>query len=786
MTAPPDGFDVVGRSVVRPRARRLVEGRGRYTDDLVLPGMLHAAFVRSPHAHARIVRIDCSAARSAPGVRLVADGAQIAARCLPFAGMHKLFPGMKAPKQTPLAVDHVRWCGEPVAIVVAETRAQAEDAAELVEIEWDPRPAAADLEASAAGDAPAVHDAIPDNLSLETTVSAGLDPSSVAGAVVIEETFRFGRVTGVCLEPRTILADYGAADQRLVVHQSHQCPSQQQVLYARLLGLPEHSVRVNCQDVGGAFGVKQQLYGDEIAVCVASMLLERPVKFVADRTESFATDIHAREHVVRARLSADADGRILAFEIEDAFGIGAYSQYPRSSVGEGSHVLRLSAAAYVVPSYRSTLRMVLQNKNMVGHYRSVGHPIAVAVTEAMVDRMADRLGLDPVEARLRNYVPDDAYPYPSHGGFTLEPLSLRACMEKLCGIVDVAAFRREQADLRAKGIFRGIGFATVVEIGGTGPGYYGMGDVPVSAQDACHVRLEPSGVVRCFTSVTDQGQGTDTGIGQIVAEALGIPFAAVAVFSGDSETCPYGGGAWASRGILVGGEAAWRAARTLRDSVLAIAAAVLQTRPEDLDLKGGMVRDRLGADRMTIAEVARIGHFRQDLLPPGFQPVLAAVGHYVPGSRPFLINNCVHASIVEVDAETGFVRCLGHAVVDDPGRLINPSIVDEQIRGGVVQGLGAALFEEIRYAADGQLETGTMADYLVPMAVEMPDIQVDHVLSPTAETTLGAKGVGETGTAGAAAACLNAVNDAIRPFGATVAALPMTPERILRALGRIG
>lgn len=777
----------IGASLARPRARRILEGRGRYTDDIVLPRMAHAVFVRSPHPHARLVSIDAEAAKQGEGVIRVITGKEVAEHTQSYSAVHELFAGMRAPRQWPMVVDVARFQGEPVVAVVADTRAHAEDAAELVVIEWEPLDAVSDGRFGMTEDAPVIHAELGSNISYQGTVATGdVDAAVSKSEHVIGGEFRFGRHTGVALEPRSIVADYQAADRALTVHQSHQSPSQQQDIYSRLLGLDENKVRVNTPDVGGAFGIKQQLYGDELATCILSKIVNRPVKFVADRVESLSTDIHARDHNVRARLAVDRDGRFTGLDVDDCFGVGAYSQYPRSSIGEGSHVLRLSGAAYALEAYRSQLTMVLQNKNLVGHYRSVGHPIAVAVTESLVDQAARKLGIDPLEIRRRNYIPDNAYPYKSHGGFVFDALSQHACLEKFAKLVRYDERRAEQEALRKSGIYRGIGIASFVELSGTGPEYYGKGGARVSAQDGVHVKLEPSGKVRCFPSVSDQGQGTDNAIGQVVAAVLGIPFDDVSVISGDSENAPYGGGAWASRGAAMGGEAAYRAAEALRDNVLLVAASILQARPSDLAIRNGAIVNAAdGTERMTIAETARIGYFRQDLLPPDLQPEFSVVRHYVPRRQPFVISNGIHGSYVEVDVETGFVTLLEHVVVHDAGTLINPMIAEGQIRGGVVQGIGAALYEEILYGDAGELTTGTLADYLVPMSFEMPDILVDHVNVPLAGSILGAKGVGEAGTAGSSAAVLNAVNDALAPLGALITQIPMTPERILRALGRV-
>lgn len=540
-----DGLELgaaIGRSLPRPRAQRLLAGQGRYTDDISLPRMLHAAFLRSPHAHARIASLDVTIAAESPGVLRAVTGAEIAKFCKTYAGRHQLFPGMRVPEQLPLAIEVARWQGEPVAVVVASSRAQAEDAVERITIKWEPLAAVSDPIGGAASDAPVIHDSLGGNVAYDGTVSRGdIGASMDAADFVVENEFSFGRHTGVCLEARSILADFRDSDETLTVYQSHQCPAQQQDIFARLLGLSDNKVRVVCQDVGGAFGIKQQLYGDEIAVCILSKILRRPVKFVADRLESFTSDVHAREHRIRARLGVSADGRLLGLDVEDWFGIGAYSQYPRSSVGEGSHVMRLTGACYDIQAYRARMRMVLQNKNMVGHYRSVGHPIATAVGEVLVDDAARKLGIDPVEIRRRNYIPEAGFPHSSHGGFIFEQLSLHACLDALIPLMDLPGLRRDKEEWLRQGVYRGIGLASFVELTGTGPDYYGKGEVRVTAQDGCMVKLEPSGKIRCFSSVTDQGQGVDTAIGQVVADSVGVPFDDVAVFSGDTEVSPYGG-----------------------------------------------------------------------------------------------------------------------------------------------------------------------------------------------------------------------------------------------------
>jgi carbon-monoxide dehydrogenase large subunit len=429
---------------------------------------------------------------------------------------------------------------------------------------------------------------------------------------------------------------------------------------------------------------------------------------------------------------------------------------------------------------------VFQNKNVMCQYRAVGHPVACSVTEGLVDLAARAAGMDPFEIRSRNLIADDAYPADSASGLKFEALSHHASLAKLRAMMNYDALRQEQGALREKGIYRGIGIASFIELTNPSAAFYGVGGARISSQDGVAVRLDATGAVIAQTSITEQGQGAEAITAQIVATAIGVPLEKVRVISGDTDNTPYGGGTWASRGTGIGGEAAWQAGKALRENILKVAGTMLQAPPETLDIAAGTVVDRAtGTQRIGLDEVARVAYFRPDTLPKDFQAELIATRHYAPKHYPFAFTNGVQGSWLEIDIETGFIRPLKHWCVEDCGTIINPQLVDEQIRGGVVQGLGAALFEHCRYDARGQMLNANMADYLVPMAAEMPDIEVGHVVSPTAESEIGAKGAGEAGTAGAAAAVANAVNDALSPFNVIITEIPLTPEVILRALGAV-
>lgn len=775
----------IGERLPRPGAKRLLAGRGRYTDDIKLPRMLHAAFVRTPYAHAVVTTIDVSEARNAPGVRFVATGEDLARICKPWTGTLGHFKGMKSTPQYPLAIGKTVWAGQPVVAVIADTRALAEDAAELVVVEYDERQPVVDVDAARAADAMLVEDALGDNVAFRARVESGAVARAFDGAsAVVEADFLFGRHTAVTMEPRSIIADFDPTEGRLTVHHATQTPYQFQDLFARHYGLAESRVRVIAPDIGGSFGMKLHVYHEDMAVVGLSILTGRPVKFVADRIESFLSDIHARDHRVRARLAVSTDGELLGLEADDVTGIGPFSAYPRTSVVEGNQVVRLLGAPYRMQNYRGDLTVVFQNKTQMSQYRAVGHPIACAVTERLVDMAARKVGLDPFEIRRRNYITQDMYPHRTPGGYLFERLSLETCLEKLHGLMNYPALRAEQARLRDRGIHRGIGIATYVEITNPTPAFYGVGGAHISAQDGCVLSVTPSGELRCLISVTEQGQGTEAIIGQIVAETVGIDREAVRVVTGDTEVTPHGGATWACRGAGIGGETALQAGKKLKARILDIAGAILQAAPGTLDLRDGQVVDAAaGAGRMSLGELAALVYFRSDTLPPGLHADLTVAHHFAPQGYPFAFSNGIHGSLVEVDIETGFVKILRHWVVEDCGRIINPLLVDEQIRGGIAQGLGAAFFEECLYSDTGQLLNGSMADYLVPMSCELPDIEIEHVETPTADTELGAKGCGEAGTAASSGAALNAVNDALAPLGVSISQLPMTPARILRALG---
>ena len=777
----------IGRSVPRPNLSRLLKGRGSYADDVKLPRMLHVAFLRSSLAHAEIIKIETDKASVASGVVAVFAGKELAEVCSPWVGVVTHLEGMRSPPQDVLAVDRVRWQGEPVVAVVAQTRALAEDAIELIEVKYKELPLAVNMKTALDADAEVIHKDYENNLCWERNVNVGDVKSAFAEAdVVIEEEFQFGRHTGVTLESRSIVADYDPGEEMLTLYQSTQAPHMMQALFAKHLQLEEHKIRIICRDVGGAFGLKAHAYGDEFATVAISKILGRPVKFVADRMESFLADIHARDHVVKGKIGVSKAGKILAIEIDDLTGIGPYSVYPRSSGMEVNQICNLTGGPYKFENYKARGRVVFLNKPPMCQYRAVGHPIAITVTEGLVEMAASAIDMESMEMRKLNMVADDDYPNKTVSGIPVENLSHQASTDKLMEMVNYDEIRDEQKKLRQEGIFRGVGFAALIEVTNPGPAFYGVGGAPISAQDGCSVKLDAKGNLIVGTSITEQGQGAESVISQVVATAVGITPDKIKVISGDTENTPYGGGTWASRGTGIGGEAAAKAGKVIRDNILDVAGILLQNEPSTLDIQNNQVVNKSdGAERMSVAEIGRVVYYRGDTLPKDFQAEMMVVQHYFPKSYPFAFTNSVHCSHLEVDVNTGFIKLLKHWAVEDCGTVINPQNVDDQVRGGVVQGIGGALYEECIYNDQGQLLNGNLADYLVPMSAELPDIVVGHVESKTFESDLGAKGAGEAGTAGAPGAIMNALNDALMPFDVRLTRQPFTPQKVLEAIGKI-
>ncbi|OLD78881.1 MAG: dehydrogenase [Candidatus Rokubacteria bacterium 13_1_20CM_4_70_14] len=784
MSGPSHPTPLIGASVRRVEDARLLQGQGRFVADLTLSRMLHVAFLRSPHAHARLVSVDTRPARTLPGVAACVTGDEIATHARPIRAESKM-AGYHATEFPPLARGKVRFVGEAVVAVLAESRYVAEDALEAVDVRYAALPVVATPETAMAGDAPLVHEAAGSNVLLSRAFVRGDADAAMAGAaVVVGDRFRFHRHAGVTMENRACLADWNTGAGELTLWSSTQVPGLLREALAELLDLPAHRLRVVAPDVGGGFGVKSALYPEEVAVCALARLTGRPVKWVGDRREDLLTSTQAWDETIDAELAVDADGTIHALRARVVADVGAYSIHPWTASIEVVQVISFLPGPYRVPHYRGEAWGVATNKAPMGPYRGVGRPVSTFVTEALVDRAARRLGMDPVALRLRNLIRPDELPYRSPSGVVWDSGSFVESLERARDVVAYEHVRAAQRDPRRAGRYVGVGVACYVELTGVGSAIPASPGAAINTgTEGATVRVDPSGTVTASFGLACQGQGHETTLAQVVAAELGARLEDVRVVSGDTAAGPAGTGTYASRSAVIGGGAAILAARALREKALAIGAHLLEVSADDLTLADSRATVRGAPDRaLSLREIARAAYAGAKRLPAGMEPGLEATRFYDPyfGTA----SNATHIAVVEVDPETCGVVVRRFVVVEDCGRIINPLIVEGQAIGGVAQGVGAALLEEIVYDGDGQLLTGSLMDYLVPTAAELPPVEVVHLERPSPTTLGGFKGVGEGGTIGAPAAVANAIADALKPFGIELSELPVTPDRLFRLLSR--
>ncbi|HVQ76892.1 MAG TPA: xanthine dehydrogenase family protein molybdopterin-binding subunit [Candidatus Binatia bacterium] len=768
----------VGAAVKRVEDPRLLRGRGRYLDDLELPGLLHAAFVRSLHAHARVRGVETALARRASGVAAV-----LSARDLP-PGLGALTPRLEAPEFAPtcwpvLATDRVRFVGEPVAVVAAADPYRAVDAGELVHVDYEPLPGVASVEAALAAGAPALHASCEGNVLFTARHAQGDVAGAFArAAVVLRETFRHGRCSAAPIETRGLIAAWDG--DALTVWSGTQVPQILRAALAAALGLGQHRVRVVVPDTGGGFGQKMHVLPEDLAMAVLARVAGRPVKWLETRRENLAAASHAREQRMEVELAADAAGRVLALRASIASDAGAYHAYPVTAALEPLGSAGILPGPYAIAAYAYEVMAVATCKPPLGAYRGVGMAMSVFALERLLDCLAERLGVDPAEVRRRNLIPPGAYPFESAAGFVYDSGDFP---EMLARALDLGAYerrRREQAAARGAGRLIGIGLSCYTESTGGGSRTYrrrGMTEVP--GPEAATVRMEPDGTVRCVVSFPSQGQGHATTVAQVVADALGVALSRIAVVAPDTAVAPPGSGTFASRGAVVQAGAVARAGDLVRQRLLDVAAALLEASPADLVLAAGRVGVRGAPARaLDVAEVAHAAYAPPaGGLPPGATPGLEATAYFDPPGPAYA--GAVHMASVEVDAETGRVRVLSYAVVEDCGPLINPVIVEGQVHGALAQGIGEALGERLVYDEGGQLLTGTLMDYAIPTAAGLPPFEVGHLETPSPITPGGYKGMGEGGTVGAPACIANAVADAVRPIGVSITALPILSETLV-------
>jgi carbon-monoxide dehydrogenase large subunit len=771
------GAKYFGAAVRRREDPRFLRGEARYVDDVKLPGLLHAAFLRSPHAHARLGRIRTEAAARMPGVVRVFTFADLERWMKPLPLFGAPPPGLAAAirfdvrqaPQYPLCRDRARHVGEAVAMVVAGSRAQAEDAVERIEVDWDPLPAVVDMRGAAEPSAPLVHPEWGTNVAVGFTHAIGDPDGAFADAeVVVHDTFHIQRYVGMPIETRGVVAQWDRRDGTLITWNSTQVAHFVQQGLAATLDLPHHKIRVIAPDLGGGFGTKASGYAEDALVPIAAMVLHRPVKWIEDRREHMMAAAHARHQIHEIALAAKRDGTMLGVRDRIWLDLGAYNVWgivlPYNTVAHliGPHRIR---------NMRVDVRGVVTHKTPNAPYRGAGRPETVFAMDRIVDRLARELGLDPADIRRRNYIAPDQLPWdlgmPYRDGNPLVydsgdfPAALEAAL-KAAGYDD---FRREQPRLRARGVWRGIGISGYVE--GTAIGPF----------EGASVKLDLSGRVTVATGAVSSGQGHETAFAQICADVLGVPIEHVTVVGGDTAAVPFGVGTFASRSGVTAGSSIADAAREVRDKLVRAAAALLEAAPADVEIEDGRVFVRgAPASAVPLARViqASIPTFAQPgVATPDFE---ASAYHHVP---TVTYASAVHVAQVEVDIGTGHARLMKYVVAHDCGKIINPLIVEGQVHGGVAQGVGGALFEEMVYDEQGQLLTGSLMDYLIPTAVELPPIDTVHLECPSPRNPLGAKGLGEGGAISPPAAIANAIEDALQPFGVRITSTPVSPGRLL-------
>jgi len=755
------------QSVHRKEDRRLLTGHGQYVDDIAYPGMLHGAFARSDVARAGLARVEVSAARALPGVVAV----------FTWSDYHEQFGeawhgmlGEQLVVPPPLAITDVRHVGDPIAFVVAESRYIAEDAADLIEVDYDVQTAAVDYAAALDDTDHVVHSGwgLVSNAMVTvpfTPMGAGVDGAFAAAAHVVECTIEQHRYLCVPMEPRGIVASWAAGRDELDVVCSTQSVHETRNFFARYLDVPEANVRVTARDVGGGFGQKMFVFREECAVVLASRLLGQPVKWIEDRRENLVAAAHARNEQGRVRLALDADARIQAITIDHKADVGAYPPCPAVLIPT------YLPGPYRIPSLGFTTSMVWTNTMGKGAYRGPWM-FETTAREMAIDYAARELGLDPVELRRRNLLTDGDLPYTSAAGEVLSEITPLQTLDQALAMLDYGAFRREQAAAREQGRYLGLGVCVYAEPTAMG--------APTLHTEAATVRIEASGKVVAYLGTTSHGQSVETTMAQIVAEALGVEYDDVTVVQADTQSTPYGPGTGGSRTAVVAGGAARGASELVRERVLAIAAHAMEAAAEDLDLAGGIVAVRgTPARSMTLKEVATIAYRNSDVLPADVASGLEATVRFRPARFPTW-SNATHLCVVEIDGETWLPKVLRYIVSEDCGRMINPQVVEGQIFGGVAQGVGGVFLEDFRYDDDGNPLTTTFLDYLLPTAGDLPAIEVGHIESESTTNPGGFKGMGEGGAIGSHAAAANAVADALAPLGVRVTRTPLGPDAIYR------
>ena len=765
---------LLGERIKRKEDPRLIQGRGHYVDDVKLDGMLHMAFARSVHAHARLKSVNVSAARAHPGVVAAYTGADLKGKVglVPCAaGME----GLKVPDHPCLAVDKVCYVGEPMAAVVARDRYVARDAADLIEIDYEPLPAVVDPEKALAAGSPLIHEKLGDNVAFVAKLEGG-DWKSVEAdksLKVIKQRMINQRLAPVSMETRGVIASYSPGEDTLTVWSSTQIPHILKTQLSLMSGVDEARCRVIAPEVGGGFGSKLNVYGEEGVACFASKSLGKPVKWIEGRGENLVATIHGRDQINTVEIYAAPDGKVVGLKCWIIADLGAYHQLLTPAIPTLTALMIVGC--YNTPNVFVETKGVFTNKMATDAYRGAGRPEATYIIERAMDLVAHELNLDPVDVREKNFPSSKEFPLSLVTGVTYDTANYQKTLKKVLRLAGYPSLRKEQERLRKKGRYLGIGLSTYVEICAMGP----SSRMPAGGWEFGSVRVDPTGKVTVLSGTSPHGQGEETSFAQIVADGLGIPYDDVTVYHGDTFQVPIGIGTFGSRTTAVGGTAIYRAVEQLKKKMARIAAHKLGVKPGELEFKDGKVETADGQKSMTFVEVAGEAIFAKQL-PPGIEPGLAEQCVFEPANYTFPFG--AHVAVTEIDGETGEVRLRNYFAVDDCGRILNPMLVDGQIHGGLAQGIGQALWEEHVYDENGQLVTGTLMDYAVPKAFHFPWFETENTQTRTPVNPLGVKGVGEAGTIGSTPAVVNSVIDALSPFGVRHVDMPLKPEKIWKIL----
>jgi len=789
--------DVLGAPVRRVEDPRFITGKGRYLDDIKLQGMAHLAILRSPYAHANIRSVDTSAAKAAPGVIAVLTGADIPYNPLPMAWPAGGASGIQNNVNTPrvLATDSVKWTGEGVAAVVAETAAQARDALDLIEVDWEPLPAVTDAEQAIADGAPQLHENAPNNRVFDWQVGdrAATDAAFASAEVVVRQRIVNHRLIPNPMEVRGDIGWYNPGTDEYTVWMSSQTPHIQRLLLAAFVtGVPEHKIRCISPDVGGAFGSKIYCYADMALVMLASKAVGgRPVKWVEERRESFGSTIHGRDHITYLEVAATREGEVTGLRVKTLANLGGRL----STIGPGIPTTlygRILSGPYKIPAVHCEVTGVYTNTTFVDAYRGAGRPEATYVVERAMDLLADELGMDPAELRRRNFLPPDAFPYDNPSGLLtavngaklyIDSGNYEPAMDKALAMVGYADMAARKAEARARGKLLGVGLSTYIEVCGVAPSKWigAVGEGWGAAMwESSNIKVHLTGKVVVTMGTQPQGQGHETTFAQIVSHELGVPMEDVVVQHSDTQGTPFGYGSYGSRTSNVGTGAALKAAAKIRDKARRYAAHMLEASPDDIEVDGAEYRVKGSPDKKkTLQEIA----FALDLAfdtPEGMEPYLDETAYHDTPNCTFPFGT--HIAVVEVDEETGNVELVRYVAVDDVGKKINPMIVDGQLHGGIAQGVGQALWEEAVYGEDGQLLSGSLLDYALPRAEWLPAFELDETVTPSPVNPLGVKGVGEAGCIASTAAVANAVNDALSALGVRHLDMPFTAQKVWGAI----